>query len=65
MKRSITQHSSGGQQLAVTGLLPAVLQGVSALTRFAPQDNVFALLCGALGVAPGLGRLHCEVEESD
>lgn len=63
MKGSITQHSGGGQQFAVAGLLPDVLQGVGALTGYALQHNIFALLCGAFGVAPGRGRLHCDVGE--
>lgn len=59
VKGSITQHSGGGKQLVATGLLPAVLQGASALVRDAPQHDVFAFLCRAFGVAPGLGWLHC------
>lgn len=58
VREAITHHSGAGQQLAVAGLLPAVLQGVGALGRFAPQHNVFAFLHGAFGVAPGLGWLH-------
>lgn len=59
MEGSITHQSGGGQQLVVAGLLPAVFEGVGALLRNAPQHNVFAFLCGALSVAPGLGWLHC------
>lgn len=54
VKGSITQHSGGGQELVVTGLLPGVFQGVGALARYAPQHNVFAFLCRAFRVAPGL-----------
>lgn len=59
VRGSLTEHSGAGQQLAVAGLEPAVLQGSGALVRYAPQHNVFAFLCGAFGVAPGLGWLHC------
>lgn len=65
MKRSITQHSGGRQQLAVTDLFPGVLQGVGALAGFAPQRDVFAFLCGAFRVATGLAWLHCEVEGNE
>lgn len=59
LQESVTHYSSGGQQLVVTGLLPSVFERVGALTGYAPQHNVFAFLCGAFSIAPGLGWLHC------
>lgn len=51
---SLTHHRGGGQQFAVAGLLPAVLERTGALAGFAPEHDVLALLRGAVGVAPRL-----------
>lgn len=56
---SLTHHGGGGEQLAVAGLLPAVLERTGALAGFALEHDVLALLRGAVGVAPGLRGLHC------
>lgn len=55
----LTQQRGGGQQFVVAGLLPAVLEWTGALAGLALEDDVLALLRGAVGVAPGLRRLHC------
>lgn len=63
MKGGLTHQRGGGQQFVVAGLLPAVLEWTGALAGLALEDDVLALLRGAVGVAPGLRRLHCGKEK--
>lgn len=50
----LTHQSGGGQQFAVAGLLPVVLEWTGALAGFALEHDVLPLLRGAVGVAPRL-----------
>lgn len=50
----LTHQRGGGQQFAVAGLLPAVLEWTGALAGFALEHDVLPLLRGAVGVAPRL-----------